>query len=385
VHIGEAALEVARATVRTMAWWRGVVAAGAVVLGLAACSSGAPAPGPTADGWQRVALPTDAHLLALSRGSGAVMVSGERPVAGGLPDPVLLTSRDGRQWTPVALSPATLYGQHAGFLLMATDGDTAAMVGQRGGGAHGIPRFTTWTGTAGAQTEAAQVFELFGGPDSLGVVGLAGSGRDALAVGGWVGEHGAAAIAVWREQHGRWARNETVPVLQSDATHLKQAAGVAPAGAGYLVVGSVVDLSGDTAVGRAALWRSAGGDTWREQLLPGDSASAVDCNPAGDCLVVGSRGSRLASWHVTARAVQPVALPDTGADQTSRAWVCRNGGRGVIGYRSGDTGGVLLLDHGRWRRTSAPTGPVAGVACLDSSLLLLAGTPGAPTLWRLPR
>ena len=34
---------------------------------------------------------------------------------------------------------------------------------------------------------------------------------------------------------------------------------------------------------------------------------------------------------------------------------------------------------------SGPTGPVAGVACVDSSLLLLAGTPGAPTLWRLPR
>ena len=368
-----------------MAWWRGVAAVGTVVLALAACSGGAPAPHPTADAWQRVELPTDARPLALSRGAGAVLLSGERPVADSLPDPVLLASRDGNRWTRVALEPATLYGEHAGLLLMATDGDTAAMVGLRGGGAHGIPRFTTWTGTVAAQAETAQVFELFGGPDSLGVVGLAGSGRDALAVGGWVGEQGAAAIAVWREQRGRWARNETVPVLQSDATHLKQAAGVAATGAGYLVVGSVVDLSGTTAVGRAALWRSADGDTWREQLLPGDSASAVDCNPAGDCLVVGSRRSRLASWHVTATAVQPVALPDTVADQTSRAWVCSNGGRGVIGYRSGDTGGVLLLDHGRWRRTSGPTGPVAGVACVDSSLLLLAGTPGAPTLWRLPR
>lgn len=368
-----------------MAWWRGVAAVGTVVLALAACSGGAPAPHPTADAWQPVELPTDARPLALSRGAGAVLLSGERPVADSLPDPVLLASRDGNRWTRVSLEPATLYGEHAGLLLMATDGDTAAMVGLRGGGAHGIPRFTTWTGTVAAQAETAQVFELFGGPDSLGVVGLAGSGRDALAVGGWVGEQGASVVAVWRERHARWARDDRVPVFQSDATHLKQAAGVARAGAGYVVVGSVVDLSGAATVGRAALWRSDDADTWREQLLPGDSATVADCTAARDCLVVGSRDGRLVSWQVTARGVEPVPLPDTAADQTSRAWLCRSGGRGLIGYRNDDAGGVLLLDQGRWRRTGGPTGPVAGVACLDSSLLVLAGPPGAPTLWRLPR
>jgi hypothetical protein len=261
------------------------------------------------------------------------------------------------------------------------------MVGQRSGGAHGIPRFTTWTGTLRTQTETAQPFELFGGPSSLGVVGLAGSGSDALAVGGWAGPRGSADIAVWRLAGHVWVRHDGVEVFRSNGNTLRRAHGVARSARGYLVVGVVTDLTDTSPVSRAAMWTLESRGTWSERRLPGTAALAANCPPhLSYCLVLGVTASRLSVWRTEATGrVTEVDVPLVPAGATSRAWLCvSRSGSALAGLRRDATGTLLIATGGRWRVSSGPRGRPAGVACTDERLLALVDGQSRE-LWALDR
>lgn len=262
-----------------------------LVVGLAACTSPVPAPPPPTN---QVALPAaDAKIRKLVPGGDGILAAGSIPGPDGRA-PALWTSKDGRGWRAIPLTPATGYGEQAELTELAVTNGLVVALGMAFGGAHGNPRPTLWSAkdANGPLIEYRQPFELLGGPRAVGLTALAASGGAAILTGQWERAlpNGASQIgaAVWRSTDGsQWTRIDADPDLAGAEGEQTSARGIAAGPAGFVIAGdSRAKLSATPLT-----WASTDGQAWHRTPLAteGDtSAARVACDGQG-CVTVGMR------------------------------------------------------------------------------------------------
>ncbi|GAA4362024.1 hypothetical protein GCM10023145_39510 [Angustibacter luteus] len=342
---------------------------------------------PAALAWRAVARPADGpadvRLTGLPSGEPLLVAGQGGPVA--RPRPLLWLVPTEGDWQAVALDPASYYGERAALAWVARLGDQVAAIGEAFGGAHGLPRFSTWAGSTSGLDETPQAFELFGGPSAIGVTDLAVGPQVTLAVGSWAAGGRPAGIAVWVGDGAAYLRLDVVPGLRSTARDLTTPSAVAARGEGFVVAGTTTHLGGGRVADQAtAFWVAGAGSPWSRTALPssGESRSVdVSCS-VRDCLVAGVAGvdrGRLALWHLgadgrasTVSLDAPPELADAPAIHVAGAWVSAE-----------TTAGPRLwwVDGATAWPVQPPPGPVAALATSGERLYAL-GTGGA--LWSAP-
>jgi hypothetical protein len=260
------------------------------------------------------------------------------------------------------------------------------------GGAQGIPRFTSWTGTVRAVKETEQPFELFGGPDAIAVTDLALAGAGGVVLGAWA-RHGApSGVAVWFQSGETWQRTDEAPGLASEVTaagsELTSPAAVTTRDGDVVLVGWTVHLGGGHVQLRASFWEQHGAG-WQEERLPteGDGqARAVACGDQ-ECTVVGSDRGRLAIWEVASGRGRRLPAPHLMVAPGAPVLATRSGDTVWLAVGEGGASHVLRLSEGRVEAAAAPPGLVTALAAVgpDSTgpTALVRGEDGATSLWRL--
>src|SRR5689334_13644391 len=147
------------------------LAAGVALLAglLAACSSSPPSPA-SSPSWHEVRIDhpagTRLALRDVTDCEGAWLLSGTVVDGSGDTRPLVL---HGDRLAPVTTSGGDLYAHHAIITTSACRGATVVLLGTKSGGAHGMPRTSTFVGDATAVRDVRAPFELFAGPDQLSV------------------------------------------------------------------------------------------------------------------------------------------------------------------------------------------------------------------------
>ncbi|EXG79214.1 hypothetical protein CryarDRAFT_0242 [Cryptosporangium arvum DSM 44712] len=308
-------------------------------------------------GWTTIALP-DALPRTLAVDGNRVLVAGER----GRYAPAAWIV--GRSVTTVVLRPHSPYGPTADLVAATLSGDTVAFAGQRPGGAHGIPRWTIWAGTvSGGADDLPQTFETFGGPDSLGLVGLQTVAGKPLLLGNWA--DGQPGPAFWRASGTRWAR-----VPSTLAGFLASGMGVSrgrPVVVGHSTTGGSL---------RPTVWLGAPDlRSWRALPLGNAPvARALDLSCAGPtCLVVvRTPGTGVAVWEVggTARELPtPKMARDAEWAQVSAG---PDGGRAVA-FGSSERSVFCYWKADGWRYAVPPVGVVRDLATVGNRFVAIVG------------
>ena len=214
----------------------------------------------------------------------------------------------GGPWTPDVLRP--VFGEDGGSdtirALARFDGHSSAL-GSVGSPLEGYARPSTWSFADGSWTEVSTPPELFGGPDIVGVGGMAAGAQGFEVAGTWTGDTGAEA-AVWHSAAGtNWQRATDLAPNDPAAEVGTTAAAVAAGPAGVLVVGSrnVPTPSNPTGQQPAAWWSaSANPATWAAVSMPERADAHLDT-------VVATRGGWVAggAWRRQPTSPQlPVVL-----------------------------------------------------------------------------
>lgn len=340
--------------------------------------------------WTRLpAVPGATTLSWVTSAGGQLLVSGTR--GEGQDAPPGLWRGDGRgSWHAVELAPVTYYGRRAVLFRVASDGRRVVALGRRIGGTHGNPRFTSWTGTPTALHETEQPFELFGGPDSIGVTDLAITGDGGLVLGAWAHHGDPAGVAVWRQQGDTWRRSDEAAGLRSEVTdvgsELTTPAAVTTRDGEPVLVGWTAHLAAGEVGLAASLWQSAGSG-WQEVRLPagGDAqARAVACHQ-DVCTVAGSVAGRLAVWRVRAGDVTSVAVPAVDVADREAVLATAVGSAVWVSVADGDGGHVVVVDGTAARAVSAPPGRVVAMTGSEAVTALLRQDDGTWSLWRAGR
>ena len=180
---------------RSTRWLVALVTTAFAVTGGSACT-GSPTPGPATPrlqlAWQGVTLPDGAEPTSLVGAGSTVVVVGRSDGA-----PRMFVLSDDLAVRKVDLVGHGVYAATANWVDLAVDGPHVLALGRASGGAHGLPRWTVWSGSAERVEEHPQPFETFGGPRSGGLAGVAfGSGK-ALVVGSWDDGGPGLDAAVW--------------------------------------------------------------------------------------------------------------------------------------------------------------------------------------------
>jgi hypothetical protein len=177
------------------------------------------------------------------------------------------------------------------------------VIGAASGGAHGNNRTGTWfTETAGGPLfEVDAPFEQYGGGKAGGVNRVAGADSGFLIAGNRVDANGLGGAAVWTSPDGMtFTLRDADPALESDTTGMASAYDTTPAGAGWVLVGSLLRHGAPDAARDPLAWSSSDGVQWRREQLPSSSTvdEALDRVTAwnGGALAVGARGSRFGAW-----------------------------------------------------------------------------------------
>jgi hypothetical protein len=323
-----------------------------------------------------------------------VLVSGQRGTGVQAP-PGLWLGDGGGRWHNVDLAPATYYGHRAVLFRIASDGRRVVALGRRIGGTHGNPRFTSWTGTPAALHETEQPFELFGGPDAIGVTDLAMTAGGGVVLGSWSHHGDPAGVAVWRQDGDTWQRFDRAPGLASEVTdvgsELTTPAAVTSRAGEPVLVGWTVHLGGGHVGLRPSLWLPAG-SAWHEVRLPagGDDAQAraVTCGrPA--CVVAGAESGRLAVWLLRGETVERVRVPTLAVGEREPVFAVTGRTAVWLALGTGRTSHLvrLRLDDGGRVRDVAPVSPPAGrvvsmTAAGDAVVAVVEGADGATRLER---
>jgi hypothetical protein len=231
--------------------------------------------------------------------------------ADGATRPALWTSDDARAWVEVPVRPVSVYGPSQLLTSVACRDGLAVAVGATSGGVHGNPRVSTWAGAAGGPlAEQPAAFELFGGPDAIGVGKLAGggpgggSGPGWLIVGAWRDANGGAGAAVWVDPDGRGFRLVNAdPALESDARGPTVAQDATARPGGFTLIGSVGTPGSRVAARDPAVWTSVDGLAWRRVPVPAadedEELQRVLADGGGE-LAVGVTGTGFGAWRGTA-------------------------------------------------------------------------------------
>ncbi|WP_426561090.1 hypothetical protein ACPPVT_13585 [Angustibacter sp. McL0619] len=326
--------------------------------------------------WHRLDTPGAVRVTALASGS-PLLVAGQ--VGTGDAAQPRLWQLTGNDWLPVPLHPVTYYGARAALVRVAAHGGHLVALGRAVGGAHGNPRFSTWSGPSSGVGETAQAFELFGGPRAIGLNGLAAGADQDVVVGSWAPGTAPAGVTVWTGDGATYQRRDTEAGLRSSASDQTSASAIAARGPGFVVAGTTTHLGGGRITLHAtAFWTTARGAPWRRELLPSSGSEGGDSSALGVacaavvCTVAGVDDGRLAIWRVAddgraervdlgrhaPRLSSSDVVVSVAADGDS-AWVLA-------------AGQLLRLRDGDVQAFGAPSG--TGVALATSGSLLFAVT-----------
>ncbi len=227
---------------------------------------------------------------------GRWYLSGALADPAGVTRPVVWTSADAENWRSLEFQGTSYYGERAVIYALGCRGDRIAMLGARSGGAHGNPRITQWYGGPdGPLHEVIAGFQLYGGPDAVNTVRLAGGPL------GWaIAGNRLAGSAVWLSPDATgFTIREGLPELAGDARGRTTAYDVLPVGGGWLMVGA---LTRADRIDRDALaWRSPDGEHWTRLPAP-ESPDYEEFDRvallAGTPYAVGLRGARFGAWRL---------------------------------------------------------------------------------------
>jgi hypothetical protein len=346
------------------------------VLTVAGCGQGRreePVPVPIA--WQEAALSADDAIMLrdVTECGGDWFATGALRDNSGGTRPAAWTSSDARTWRPMTFAPKTFYGaQNIVYSLACASGRIAA-VGAKTGGAHALPRTSSWRQAPDRVLhEVTAPFELFGGPQAINVARL-----DAGPGGFLIAGNRMSGAAVWTSPDGaKFTLHERTPALASDASGETWAFDSVFAPIGWIVVGGIVPKG---RVDRDALgWRSADGRTW-SRLPAAEASDGYDELQRvtvlnGVPVAVGVSGSAFAVWRLEGDAWRPagnfgtvrpggVSSVRSAVAVGDRLIVITGDDKGYTGWVSGDRGGS-------WRNAAipaVPAGPEHAVALTGGS------------------
>ncbi len=276
--------------------WRGV-AAGCVLLATAsaACTPDAgdrseptPDPGPATrsaselpvGGWRRDQLPSHRGWRPAPRAIVAcgddLLVLGAEARRDGTTRPAAWLGHP-RAWQRLAFSGGDLYARQALLSSAACRGDRIVTVGAKSGGAHFLPRTSTWVGSAaGGLVNVPARFEVFGGPRAISVGTLAAGPPGFLLAGTRL-----SGAVVWRSADGAaFSVEDGAPGLTSEGDSRTVGQAAARVGDDWVVVGTV-GMPGDP--GSPAAWSSADGRVWTaEPVGSGEGYGTLELAVGGD-------------------------------------------------------------------------------------------------------
>jgi hypothetical protein len=276
----------------------------ALTAALTACTGhtdGAPEPH-----WRVVSLPMPpgptgriAVREATRCGEGWYVVGGvflDRPSADQDSRPAAWRSTDGRTWTPMPIEARTFWGQRAILASVACANGTVNVVGARSGGAHGIPRVTTFYEDAEGLHDVEAGYTQYGGENGTNVGPISGG-----PVGWLITGNRTSGPAVWTSPSGRSYRlHEGVPGLADDDRLTALAQDAAWDGEQWIVVGGG-SAPGHSLDRQPQAWTSPDNTAWTREPVPTtpkyDDLERVLVAPRGDVLALGLRGSAFGSWH----------------------------------------------------------------------------------------
>jgi hypothetical protein len=369
---------------------------------IAGCTSAPPKIAGTGLGWHQLTLPTDPRGRAAVRDvtacDGHVYVAGTWLGSDGSTAPALWTSTGGA-FTNVAIKPISVYGPDNALLSVACAGSTVVAVGAKSGGAHGNPRTSTWVSTDGGPlTEVGAAFELFGGPDAVGVGPVSGGPAGFLIVGGR-NETGGSGAAVWHSIDGRaFTLVDADPAVVSDARGTTEVDGSTGTAYGFVAVGAITPPHSPLAARDPLAWTSSDGRYWQRMTFPAtapdDLLQRATTMADGSVLAVGSDGSGFRAWRLDATGRRWSATGTfgaTGGDATVPAALSMTAS-GPDVYAVVSDGERLGLWRGpHWQRLALPadipaapvlTGPrVAAVAELAGQLVLATDDGNTARVW----
>lgn len=253
----------------------------------------------TALSWTRLTLPgaTGLVLRDVADCADHWYAVGAVTDPSGVTRPAAWTSTDARAWRSVPFRPlaGSYYGPHDVISSVACADGRVAMIGAMPGGAHGIPRVSTWRLDDGTMVENAAPFETYGGDSAVDLGPIeAGSGGFAMA------GNRTSGAAAWLSTDGRtFTLHEGAAGLASDELHQATARDVAelPDGQWAFVGGTAVRGSLD---GQAAMWLTRDGRTWTRS----DPPAATGFNEihrvirdGDDLLAAGARDTTFQLWR----------------------------------------------------------------------------------------
>jgi hypothetical protein len=289
---------------RTVAGLVAALVLAPALLGAGGCSASTSADGtprPVRLGWQAQSLPMPPGPSGRLAVRDATHCAGTWYVVGAVigPDeatrPAAWTSTDGRTWRSLAVEGTAYYAQRNVLTAVGCRDGRIAAVGSRSGGAHGIPRVSSWYQRAdGTLVDVLAPFTLFGGSQAVDVGRLAGGPSGWLIAGSRT-----SGAAVWTSPDAtRFTLHDHDPALASDRFVQTSAVDAVADPGGWTVVGSGL-VVGRTGAAPLA-WTSADGVRWARQQVPPASTRYADLRRVVDVgsrpVAAGLRDERLGLW-----------------------------------------------------------------------------------------
>jgi hypothetical protein len=380
---------------------RGVVSAalGVTLLISTGCTS---APGPVSGGqanprangpkltWSRVIIPRDVEPLTLAPAGSRLLVGGL--AAHGSVRPRLLRIAPNGSAGEVRLIPHSSYAFEAEWRSIASDGNRIIAVGGAPGGAHSNTRWTTWVGTSAGVAEIPQPFDTFGGWGAGDVIGPVLTRSGPAIAGSWAGVKSGLDAAVWLPVGNRWVRRDSAgSALESTPELLVGPRSATSAGAGLLLPGSAVHLSGGTVRQSAAVWRSKRvNGKWARVDLPssGTSSEAVSARCADqDCVVAGYVDNVVALWRLSpSHASRMSDVPAVGSNPGTPIPAPLTAGPRIFEVVPAGPDVVLLAGTDQhWTVSRGPVGKATSSALVGGWVYVISKPSAGPAvLWRCP-
>jgi hypothetical protein len=337
-----------------------------------------------------VILPLDVEPLTLTAAGTQLLVGGR--AANGRVKPRLLRIAPNGSMGEVRLTPHSPYAFEARWQSIASDGNRIIAVGGAPGGAHSNTRWTTWVGTTAGVAEFPQPFDTFGGWDAGDVIGPVLTRSGPAIAGSWAGAKSGLDAAVWLPVGERWVRRPSAgSALESTTQLLVGPRSATSAGAGMMLPGSAVHLTGGTVRQSAALWRServSGG--WARVDLPdsGTTSEAVSARcTEQNCVLAGYVDDVLALWQVSQSAATRVPdLPRVALNPRSPIPAPLAAGRRLMEVVSAGPDVVVLDGVDRhWTLSRGPVGSATSSALAGGWVYVIAKpAAGRAGLWRFP-
>ena len=386
------------------------LAAGTAVLAallLGGCSAGSsgssddPAdPAPARLAWREVQLPVPPGPVGRVAVRDATSCGGTWYVVGavlgedGASRPAAWTSDDGSTWRSLPAVGSEYWPQRQILTSVACRDGRIAAIGAKSGGAHGLPRTSSWYQRPdGTLVDVPAGMELYGGPSAVSV------NRIAAGPAGWlISGNRRTGAAVWASADATDFRLvDDDPQLSSDDGHQTTALDEVHDGTAWALVGRAAVPGRLGPVPLA--WTSSDGTRWLREPVPAGDRQYADLQrvaATGRGLVaVGIRGERFGAWTrrddrwQLGKAFGALDPDRRGAPFVSGLAATADGA--VVSVSDGTRFRLWAQDaSGRWRPVATPTRPTATgdaqltVAATPDDVLLLSDDGTSGRVWLAP-